>query len=517
MSKKRLFPVMSGLLAAAGVVATVSTAGISQANDLVCTWTGTAGDEKFSTASNWNGCGGSAPTAGDIIIFDMSTLTDSTNELTNDLNVSLAGVETIVSGAAPNPYVATVYISQLRLENGAVLKTTATNSNELGIAAGTEATKAGIVGDGSVEVNGRVFSPISAAGQLKVTRGSALVHDGAVASVEVARPAGSVAFQASSASVSTIQLPAPVTFTGTADGSAGVHFSGYCTQAAWNGCVSSTSVTYNATGAWTLGGNRQVGLLSGTTLKLSTAPTGGSLTKAIGSEGQLQIGSDIITAPVKNTELAGKVNDNVDVAENETATLLEGATRLSIDVYRGGVLKGVGNAGFLTVSDGGKVAPGMSPGCLTSSAISLSGEYVFELGGTDACTGYDQIVVTDPVPANAIVILDPDTAVLTTSRFNDYTPSQGQVFTILDNQGTNQISGTFKDLAEGATFEQNGVVFKVSYVGGTGNDITLTVQNIPSAPDTGLSIKMMNPVYILSAGIAAAALLIVAARRLSRK
>lgn len=516
MSKRRIFPVIAGFIAIAGIVATVTTAGISHATDLVCTWTGTAGDERFSTASNWNGCGGSAPTVGDIIVFDMSTLTDSTNELTNDLNVSLAGVETIVSGAAPNPYVATVYISQLQLQNGAVLKTVASNNNELGIAVGTEATQAGIVGEGSVEVNGMVFSPISAAGQLKVTRGSAMVYDGAVASVEVARPEGSVVFQASSASVSTIQLPAPVTFTGTADGSAGVHFSGYCTQAAWNGCASSTSVTYNATGLWTLSGNRQVGLLSGTTLKLSIAPTGGSLTKAIGSEGQLQIGSDIITAPVKNTELAGEVNENVDVAENETATLLEGASRLSIDIYRGGVLKGVGNAGLLTVHDGGKVAPGMSPGCLTSSAVSLSGEYVFELGGSDACTGYDQIVVTDPVPADAIVILDADTAVLTTSRFNNYTPSQGQVFTILDNRGTNPINGTFKDLAEGATFEQSGVVYRVSYVGGTGNDITLTVQNVPTAPDTGLTIKMMNPLLLLTAGIAAAGTIILTAKRFSR-
>ena len=57
------------------------------------------------------------------------------------------------------------------------------------------------------------------------------------------------------------------------------------------------------------------------------------------------------------------------------------------------------------------------------------------------------------------------------------------MFEILTRQGANSIVGTFKDLPEGATLIA-GQAFevKISYVGGSGNDITLTVTNVVPAP-----------------------------------
>ncbi len=50
-----------------------------------------------------------------------------------------------------------------------------------------------------------------------------------------------------------------------------------------------------------------------------------------------------------------------------------------------------------------------------------------------------------------------------------------QQFLILDNQSATAIQGTFNGLAEGATFTgSNGQTYKISYVGGTGNDVVLT-------------------------------------------
>jgi fibronectin-binding autotransporter adhesin len=49
------------------------------------------------------------------------------------------------------------------------------------------------------------------------------------------------------------------------------------------------------------------------------------------------------------------------------------------------------------------------------------------------------------------------------------------VFTVINNTSTNPIAGTFSNLANGSTFTSNGNTFKVSYTGGTGNDLTLKV------------------------------------------
>ena len=47
--------------------------------------------------------------------------------------------------------------------------------------------------------------------------------------------------------------------------------------------------------------------------------------------------------------------------------------------------------------------------------------------------------------------------------------------TIINNTGAALISGTFTGLSEGSTFVNNGKVFGISYVGGTGNDVVLTI------------------------------------------
>src|SRR5262249_20734986 len=56
-----------------------------------------------------------------------------------------------------------------------------------------------------------------------------------------------------------------------------------------------------------------------------------------------------------------------------------------------------------------------------------------------------------------------------------FTPARGNTFTIIDNTGTAPVSGTFARLPEGGTTTVNGTTFRISYVGGTGNDVVLTV------------------------------------------
>ena len=56
------------------------------------------------------------------------------------------------------------------------------------------------------------------------------------------------------------------------------------------------------------------------------------------------------------------------------------------------------------------------------------------------------------------------------------TLADGTVFTVVNNTSANPIFGTFSNLTDGSTFTSNGTTFKANYEGGTGNDLTLTVQ-----------------------------------------
>src|SRR5438876_4372195 len=58
------------------------------------------------------------------------------------------------------------------------------------------------------------------------------------------------------------------------------------------------------------------------------------------------------------------------------------------------------------------------------------------------------------------------------------TLATGTVFTVINNTSANPIFGAFSNLSDGSVFTSNGNNFQVSYTGGTGNDLTLTV--VPS-------------------------------------
>jgi hypothetical protein len=46
---------------------------------------------------------------------------------------------------------------------------------------------------------------------------------------------------------------------------------------------------------------------------------------------------------------------------------------------------------------------------------------------------------------------------------------------VINNTAASAIVGRFSNLPDGSTFASNGNNFQVSYRGGTGNDLTLTV------------------------------------------
>jgi autotransporter-associated beta strand protein len=147
-----------------------------------------------------------------------------------------------------------------------------------------------------------------------------------------------------------------------------------------------------------------------------------------------------------------------------------------VRVYSGATLGGSGTVGDIVAA--GNVSPGTSPGTLTCSNLTFiysgtPGGYSVELTGPTPGTGYDQLNVrgTNNL-ANASLNLNLAFA----------TPvALGQQFTIINNDGSDPITGIFIGYPQGSYWLQNGYKAVISYVGGTGNDVVLTLTAVPGA------------------------------------
>lgn len=129
-----------------------------------------------------------------------------------------------------------------------------------------------------------------------------------------------------------------------------------------------------------------------------------------------------------------------------------------------GALGGRGVVGQLSAF--GQVAPGESPGTLTcgNTVFVASGSFAVELDGLTPGSGHDQLQVQGTVALNQVPLQ------LTVG----FVPSPGDAFVVVANDGTDAVIGTFAGLPEDAVVEANGLSFRISYAGGTGNDVVLT-------------------------------------------
>ena len=154
---------------------------------------------------------------------------------------------------------------------------------------------------------------------------------------------------------------------------------------------------------------------------------------------------------------------------------VNGSLASPVTVNAGGTLGGTGAIGnTVTVNSGGALAPGLSPGIINTGDLALTSgsTLAIEINGATAGTQYDQVNVTGTV----------DLGGATLGVTLGYTPSVATVFVIVNNDGAaNAITGTFAGLAEGATFAVGAITFRISYTGGDGNDVTLTVMD--TTPD----------------------------------
>lgn len=125
----------------------------------------------------------------------------------------------------------------------------------------------------------------------------------------------------------------------------------------------------------------------------------------------------------------------------------------------------------------GTISPGQSPGVLTvvgDFSFANNSTFEVEIGGADpgeSNTNHDQLNVTGMVTIGSNVTLS-------TSLYNGFMPVGGESLTIIENDGSDAVTGTFDGLSEDTALTIGGVPFVITYAGGDGNDVQLLAPSI---------------------------------------
>jgi autotransporter-associated beta strand protein len=141
-----------------------------------------------------------------------------------------------------------------------------------------------------------------------------------------------------------------------------------------------------------------------------------------------------------------------------------------------GTLGGAGRiAGPVTIGNGTDAGAFLSPGLdgKNPAALFLQSTLTFRSFADYNVTLDSTTTTVDEVTANGVTIESGATAFIRDIGTNMI--PVGTVSIIINNTSTSPIAGAFPNLADNSSFSLNGNNFLVSYSGGDGNDLTLTV------------------------------------------
>jgi YVTN family beta-propeller protein/autotransporter-associated beta strand protein len=235
--------------------------------------------------------------------------------------------------------------------------------------------------------------------------------------------------------------------------------------------------TLNLTGDWTT--TRTVSLLSdGIAPFAGTIDTGGfnaTINANVINDGTLlKRGAGILTLVGASTQTGGT---RVEAGTLAIASSHAGTVYVAAGVGGSGTVSGTGTIGAIAAT-AGFVSPGTNGGTATGvlhagrATLAPGVSFVAQINGIAVGTGYDQLDISGGTAAL-------NDATLTLTLQPGYTPTAGATFTIVTHA-----TGTFAGLPEGAVFTAGGLVFRISYHGGSGSDVVLTFDAAPSL--TGL-------------------------------
>ncbi len=159
----------------------------------------------------------------------------------------------------------------------------------------------------------------------------------------------------------------------------------------------------------------------------------------------------------------------------------------------GARLQGSGTVGHITFSGNAaeRLAPGNSPGVLTCSnfnANAVGGATLeMELNGASPGTGYDQVNARGTVNLTGLK-LNPSLG---------FAPAISSEFTLINNDGSDPVIGTFSGLPQNGKVYIGGQFFQINYAGGSGNDVVLTRLATPPPPALTFERASTNSIRLL--------------------
>ena len=194
-----------------------------------------------------------------------------------------------------------------------------------------------------------------------------------------------------------------------------------------------------------------------------------------------QIGNGILTLRGENTYLGGTtIEGGKLVVANQSGS---GTGSGAVSVTRGklggsGIIAGATTIGTGS-GTGAFLAPAAATGTSQQAILTIQSAVTFNADATYSCTfkaeqhGDTTRTKTSMVIANGVTINSG--AMIELIGHITGALSQGFVLTLISNTSANPMSGTFSNLPDDSIVTINGNNLQVSYSGGDGNDLTLTV------------------------------------------
>lgn len=540
---------LASVVAVAAIIGAVIFHSPVNAAPATFTWTGATGDSKMSTAGNWKE--GAVPTAGSKLVFECVPEVNGhgvNGVLRNDLTVAFSGLEAKKLDSLPAGRDCTHYIiDKMQFTPDAEFTGDHTGVNGKKYNRKAPFVSIDIVtGLSNMKSNGfegfLVNKKQNNYGHLELSRyevanaGCNKLDYYVEAAEKIVGENASVLLQGANNILVKNKGQLGVYHKANETSASKITFENGATISHGLHCIATNvevgpDVTTVLSGDIVLNGDVEFRLESNVTIKITGKLSGpGRLIAHRDNEGTILVESSNNTSSRTPNGLYGNAHEpkliKLDGEKpNEVLTVKKGETVLlngsrSMNVYEGGVINGNITGGEFNVY--GVVSLGNnSPSKNTMRVFVLQdpGVYKVKILNKDH---YDQIAAEGVGLVNGRLDL---------TYLEGGVIKKGDTFTIIDNKGSHPIEGSamFKDLPEGAEVTVGGAIFKISYVGGDGNDVVLTALNdsvapkasvtskdpkAPKVPNTGGEKLAVNLIGAM-AGVASAVTLLIVAKRKS--
>ncbi|WCD78901.1 Ig-like domain-containing protein [Pseudomonas sp. TUM22785] len=198
----------------------------------------------------------------------------------------------------------------------------------------------------------------------------------------------------------------------------------------------------------------------------------------------------LIKAGASNLTLSGSNTNSGATTVSAGTLVVDGSTASATTVASGATLAGSGTlGGDVTVQSGGTLSPG-GAGVATLTVngnltLASGSTLALDINGATAGTGYDRVVVNGTVDVSGAAL----------AVTHGYAAGSGDSYTVIVNDAADAVTGTFSGVSEGGKFNAagNGTELTTSYIGGSGNDLTLTAPIAPTV--TSVSSSTPNGTY----------------------